>query len=460
MHEGVAILNYHVPKAFLHDNGKLTGMTFEKVAASKDDKGRRVLDPDRRAGRAHRLRRCADRGRTGERLSLDRMRIPASSSAATACRSSIPSPFNRACLRVLRRRFRVRAEEHHHRGRARPRGGDLDRRLLPRRGPASASAADDQSRSARRWAFTNGPMTTRSRSTAVSRCRRQRHAIALKNIRDGSRTRLRPRARVAEAQRCLNCDVQTVFSEPACIECDACVDICPIDCISFVANASRGASLRQSLNAPANDLSQAIYVSQPVKTGRVMVKDEDLCLHCGLCAERCPTGAWDMQKFTIHDGTSGSGMPIQAVNDFVIRFANVNGSGSASANLLFARSILRMGVPIAPRNIFPSNIQGLPTWYEVRVSEARLARRARPDRRHGRDEPADLRQGRRVDRAGRLPLLRFVATDLAASRLRNDIVMLGMPLTEICTARICRSEAASAVQEHRLCRRARGAVGY
>ena len=92
--------------------------------------------------------------------------------------------------------------------------------------------------------------------------------------------------------------MQTVFSEPACIECDACVDICPVDCISFVANGPEE-QLRQSLNAPANDLSQALYVSQPVKTGRVMVKDEDLCLHCGLCAERCPTGAWDMQKFTI-----------------------------------------------------------------------------------------------------------------------------------------------------------------
>jgi formate dehydrogenase beta subunit len=109
---------------------------------------------------------------------------------------------------------------------------------------------------------------------------------------------------VAEAQRCLNCDVQTVFSEPVCIECDACVDICPVDCISFVPNAPEE-QLRQSLNAPADDLSQAIYVSQPVKTGRIMAKDEDLCLHCGLCAERCPTGAWDMQKFTIEMARAG-----------------------------------------------------------------------------------------------------------------------------------------------------------
>ena len=135
--------------------------------------------------------------------------------------------------------------------------------------------------------------------------------------------------------------------------------------------------MRASLSAPATNLSQAIYVSQPVKTGRVMAKDEDLCLHCGLCAERCPTGRMGHAEIHSRNGASGACMPIQAVNDFVIRFANVNGSGSASANLLFARSILRMGVPIAPRNIFPSNIQGLPTWYEVRVTARGPSRRAR-----------------------------------------------------------------------------------
>src|SRR5271168_5563847 len=118
-------------------------------------------------------------------------------------------------------------------------------------------------------------MTTRSRSTAVSRFRTD-NAIALKNIATEVELGFDPALALSEAQRCLNCDVQTVFSEPACIECDACVDICPVDCISFVANGPEE-QLRKSLNAPANDLSQALYVSQPVKTGRVMVKDEDLC---------------------------------------------------------------------------------------------------------------------------------------------------------------------------------------
>ena len=100
---------------------------------------------------------------------------------------------------------------------------------------------------------------------------------------------------VTEVQRCLNCDVQTVFDPPLCKECDACLDICPVDCLSIVENGDE-ADLRTRLKAPAENLDQALFVSAPLKdTGRVMVKDEDLCLHCGLCAERCPTAAWDMQ---------------------------------------------------------------------------------------------------------------------------------------------------------------------
>ena len=100
-----------------------------------------------------------------------------------------------------------------------------------------------------------------------------------------------------EAERCLNCDVQTVFSEALCIECDACVDVCPTDCINFLANDRDEEALRRQLRVPAANLEQPLYVSDKLKTGRAMIKDEDLCLHCGLCAERCPTAAWDMQKF-------------------------------------------------------------------------------------------------------------------------------------------------------------------
>jgi formate dehydrogenase (NADP+) beta subunit len=99
-----------------------------------------------------------------------------------------------------------------------------------------------------------------------------------------------------EVQRCLNCDVQTVFAAKLCIECDACIDICPVDCLTITQNGAE-ADLRTRLKAPAVNLTQPLLVSTPLaQTGRVMVKDEDLCVHCGLCAERCPTAAWDMQK--------------------------------------------------------------------------------------------------------------------------------------------------------------------
>jgi formate dehydrogenase beta subunit len=107
-----------------------------------------------------------------------------------------------------------------------------------------------------------------------------------------------------EAERCLNCDIQTVFEEVRCIECDACVDICPTDCISFIANQEEE-QLRVALTAPASNLAQDLYVSEELPTKRVMVKDENVCLHCGLCAERCPTSAWDMQKFLYNVSKAG-----------------------------------------------------------------------------------------------------------------------------------------------------------
>jgi formate dehydrogenase beta subunit len=104
---------------------------------------------------------------------------------------------------------------------------------------------------------------------------------------------------IQEVERCLNCDIQTVFAAKLCIECDACIDICPVDCLTITHNGEED-DLRSRLSAPAENRSQPLYVSEPLpQTGRVMVKDEDICVHCSLCAERCPTGAWDMQKSTI-----------------------------------------------------------------------------------------------------------------------------------------------------------------
>jgi ferredoxin len=129
-------------------------------------------------------------------------------------------------------------------------------------------------------------------------------ALALKDIKVEVELGFDPVLAFQEAERCLNCDIETVFAPKLCIECDACVDICPVDCITFT-HPGDEADLRTRLNAPSPNLAQDLYVADGLKTGRYMVKDEDVCLHCGLCAERCPTGAWDMQKFFLEMSHAG-----------------------------------------------------------------------------------------------------------------------------------------------------------
>ncbi len=108
-----------------------------------------------------------------------------------------------------------------------------------------------------------------------------------------------------EVERCLNCDIQTDFTTNLCIECDACIDVCPVLCLTITLNGEED-DLRQRLMAPAENHEQALYVSENLpQTGRVMVKDEDLCVHCGLCAERCPTAAWDMMQFDLVNPYAG-----------------------------------------------------------------------------------------------------------------------------------------------------------
>jgi ferredoxin len=130
-------------------------------------------------------------------------------------------------------------------------------------------------------------------------------AVALKDVRMEVELGFDQETGYKEAERCLNCDVETVFADNLCIECDACMDICPVDCITFTHDGEE-ADLRTRLKAPAADVTQDLYVSGVLVGGRVMVKDEDVCLHCGLCAERCPTGAWDMQRFTLEMTHAGA----------------------------------------------------------------------------------------------------------------------------------------------------------
>ena len=189
-----------------------------------------------------------------------------------------------------------------------------------------------------------------------------------------------------EVERCLNCDLQTVFTPKLCIECDACLDICPVDCLDDHAERHASASSRSGSRRRLQP-DQPFFVSAPLaQTGRVMVKDENLCVHCGLCAERCPTGGLghaevDARRYRTRGTKARSSESVadlkkSRVNDFVLKVANVNGTGSASANSLLMKTVFRMGVPVSGKNFFPSNIQGLPTWYEIRVNNEGYVGRA------------------------------------------------------------------------------------
>ena len=122
-------------------------------------------------------------------------------------------------------------------------------------------------------------------------------ALALRNLKVEVELGFDDKLAAKEAERCLNCDIQTVFSAPLCIECDACMDICPVDCINFLGQRRRSRRCASSCACRPATRRRTSTSRATLKTGRIMAKDEDVCLHCGLCAERCPTGAWDMQKF-------------------------------------------------------------------------------------------------------------------------------------------------------------------
>ena len=303
MREGVAILNYLVPKAFTHKKGRLTGVAFEKVAAKKDARGRRQLVP---TGEPDVHIECDDvLIAVGQENAFPWIESDAGVAFGkdglpeidpVTFQSSQPSVFFGGDAALGPKNI-ITAVAHGHEAAI-----SIDafcRDEDPQVRPPPMTNLVSQKMGIHEWSYDNA--ITLDRRFAVPHVEK---AKALKNIETEVELGFTDAQAFAEAQRCLNCDVETVFSAPACIECDACVDICPLDCISFVPNAPEE-ELRGSLSAPALNLSQAIYVSEPVKTGRIMAKDEDLCLHCGLCAERCPTGAWDMQKFTLEIAQAG-----------------------------------------------------------------------------------------------------------------------------------------------------------
>ncbi len=305
MHEGIPIHNFLVPKEFTHENGKLTGITFEKVKAERDAKGRRKLVP---SGEPDQHFPCDDVlvavGQENafpwiERdcgITFDEWNMPKVDTVTFA--STNPKVYFGGDAAFGPKNI-IWAVAHGHEAAVSIdkmlNGEDITDRPLP------AVEQMSQKMGIHEWSYDNEIELDKRYKVPL-----RDKAIALKDIKAEVELGFDVEVALKEAGRCLNCDVQTVFSAQLCIECDACVDICPMDCITFTPNGEE-AELRTRLTAPSHNLTQDLYVQNGLKTGRVMVKDEDVCLHCGLCAERCPTGAWDMQKFFLdmtHAGTS------------------------------------------------------------------------------------------------------------------------------------------------------------
>jgi formate dehydrogenase (NADP+) beta subunit len=304
-HEGIPFLNFHVPKSFEHDNGKLTGMTFEVVKAIYNDNGERSLVP---TGDPSVLVQCdAVLIAVGQEnafpwieassgVQFDKWGLPIL--GKDTFQSSVPHVFFGGDAALGPKNI-ITAVAHGHEAAVSIdrflNGEDIAKRPDPMTNLMSAKMGIHE------WSYDND--TSNDTRFKVPWAKAE---VALANIRVEVELGFDAATAFKEAGRCLNCDVQTVFTQETCIECDACVDICPMDCITFTNNGEES-ELRERLKAPALNMVQDLYVSGMLKTGRVMVKDEDVCLHCGLCAERCPTGAWDMQKFLLNTTQAGPG---------------------------------------------------------------------------------------------------------------------------------------------------------
>ena len=295
MHEGIPIYNNHVPKEFVVENGELKGMHFEKVEAQYDEEGKRSLVP------------------TGEDLVFmeadDVLMAIGQENTFPWIERDLGIEFDKWDMPVVdENTFQstnervffggdaafgpeniITAVAHGHQAAISIdlfcSGKDVGER------PAPGVTNSSQKMGVHEWSYDNAVAPD------------ERYIVPLAPLEETLKDRkmevelgFDSTTGYKEAERCLNCDVQTVFEEVRCIECDACVDICPTDCISFTFNGEED-DLRGRLTAPAANLAQDLYVSEDLPTARVMVKDENVCLHCGLCAERCPTSAWDMQKF-------------------------------------------------------------------------------------------------------------------------------------------------------------------
>ena len=305
MSEGIPIVNNRPPKEFIHENGKLKGIVFECVKPVDDGSGRLRYEPtgepDVYMECDHVLMAIGQENHCPwiERdigLDFDKWDCPVLDE--DTLQSTHPKIFFGGDSAFGPENI-IWASAHAHKAAISIHLLCQGRNLKKDRPPEGVNLIS-QKMGVHQWSY--DAEHDASKRFIVPHANKRK---ALDNIKIEVELGFDARLGLKEAQRCLNCDVQTVFTENLCIECDACVDICPMDCITFTENAEEP-DLRAMLMAPADNAEQDLYVSEDLPTGRVMVKDEDVCLHCGLCAERCPTNAWDMQKSVIHTPQLGS----------------------------------------------------------------------------------------------------------------------------------------------------------
>ena len=295
MNEDIPFLNFHVPKRYLCEDGKLVAMEFEKVRKEYDNNGKRLLIP---TGEDPVILPCDDVlcaiGQENclpwvERdlgIEFDKWELPILNKVTF--QSTNEKVFFGGDAAIGPDNI-ITAVAH---GRDAAvsihllcTGQDINIR------PDPITSLESQKMGIHQWSYDND--ISNDVRYAVP------HAEKAKTLHDiNMEVELGFDEALAfeESMRCLNCDIQTVFTDQLCIECDACVDVCPTDCITFTTNGEESI-LRSRMMSPATNEEQDLYVSDTLKTGRIMAKNEDLCLHCGLCAERCPTNAWDMRKY-------------------------------------------------------------------------------------------------------------------------------------------------------------------
>ncbi len=305
MREGIPIINNRPPKEFVHENGKLKGVIFECVTPVKDDDGRLRYEPsgepDVFMEADHVLLAIGQENHCPwiERdigIKFDKWDCPILDK--DTLQSTHPQVFFGGDAAFGPENI-IWAAAHAHQAAISIHLFCQGKDLKSDRPPEGVNLLS-QKMGMHEWSYDAEHDPAKRYLVPLAEKR-----LALADIKVEVELGFDEERGLQEAQRCLNCDVQTIFTDDLCIECDACVDICPMDCITFTENAEED-DLRVRLIAPATNADQDLYVSGLLKTGRVMVKDEDVCVHCGLCAERCPTNAWDMQKSVIHIPQLGS----------------------------------------------------------------------------------------------------------------------------------------------------------